>query len=441
MISGTAQLAGTVVVVPANFQPTVGLTTQFLILHANGGAADDGIAATDTAVVDYEVLFDPNGLDVYLGATINFVGVGSGGLNPNQTAIGETINEIQIVGGSPGFMPVVQALMTLPTQEALTSALDQLSPEIYSYEKIETLYATEQFSSDLMSCRVADGNGASIIREGQCIWARGRARFLDLDTTSNSIGANSTVGSFSAGGQVAFAPDWRIGVAAGYDTVSLGTSTGASAEGDRANVGGVLKYNPGPLLLAGSVSGGWGSFDTTRSMAFGGFTGQASADSDIDYFAGRLHAAYLIEMGGWYAKPLVDGTATQLHAEGVRETGGGGAALIVAGDRDTILAVSPALEFGSELRLGQLSVMRPFIRAGVTWRDGDDLGLTSEFASAPVGLAAFTINTEIDDVLADVSAGVDVINVKGAALRLQYDGRFGDDTQQNSGSIKGSVPF
>jgi hypothetical protein len=47
----------------------------------------------------------------------------------------------------------------------------------------------------------------------------------------------------------------------------------------------------------------------------------------------------------------------------------------------------------------------------------------------------------VDDVLADVAAGIDVINAKGAVLRLQYDGRFGEETQQNSASIKGSVPF
>ena len=369
------------------------------------------------------------------------MGVGTGGLNPNQTAIAQNINEIVAAGGSPGFSPIAQALMTLPTQGALANALDQLSPEIYNYEKIDTLFAAEQFSSDLLSCRVADGSGYSFIHEGQCIWARARARFLDLDTTANNIGADSTTGSFSGGAQVAVAADWRLGFAAGYDTTWLDTGTGASAEGDRANIGAVLKYNPGPLLVVGAVSGGWSSFDTTRNMAFGGFAGQASGDSDVDYFAGRVQIAYLLEAAGWYLKPMVDGTATQLDFDGVNEAGGGGAALIVASDSDTIFAVSPALEIGSEFRFSQMSVLRPFIRAGVTWRDGDDLGLNGQFAAAPVGVAAFATSTALDEVLADVSAGFDLINTDGAALRLQYDGRFGDETQQNSASIKGSVPF
>ena len=440
-VSGTAQLAGTVVVIPANFPSTAGLTQEFLILHADGGTTDDGIAATDTAAVDYEVVFDPNRYDVYLQATINFLGVGTTSLNPNQTAIAENINAIVGAGTPAAFAPVTNALMALPTQETLANALDQLSPEIYSYAAIETLYAAEQFSSDLLSCRVADGDGASFIREGQCIWARGRARFLDLDHTTDNIGADATVGSFSAGAQVALAPDWKLGFAAGYDNISLSTGNHASADGDRANVGAALKYNPGPLLLAAVVSGGRSSFDTTRPLSFGGFTAEVTGDSDINHVSGLLHAAYLVNLGDWYLKPQVSGSVTRLDLHGLSETGGGGAALLVAGKSDTAFSVSPALEIGSELPLGGISVLRPFLKAGVTWRDDDNLDITAAFAAAPAGIGSFTVNSALDDVLADVSAGFDIVNGDGAALRVQYDGRFGEDTTQNSGSIKGSVPF
>lgn len=362
------------------------------------------------------------------------------GLNENQTSIASNVNGIISSGGSPSFTPLSMALTGLP-QAQLPGALDQLSPEIYNYQKVETLYAAEQFSSDLQSCRVADGSGYSIIREGQCVWARARARFLDLDQTGQNVGADSTVGSFSAGGQVALGGDVRLGFAAGYDMISLGTGTGASAEGERANLGAVAKYNPGPWLLSAAVAGGWGDYDTTRNMAFGGFAGQASGDSDVDYLQGRLHAAYLIQQAGWYAKPLIDATLTELDFDGGTETGGNGAALVVASDSDTYWAISPALEVGSEYRLSTLSVLRPFLRGGVTWRDGDNVDLRAGFAAAPAGIGAFTINTAADNVLADVAAGIDVINAKGAVLRLQYDGRFGEETQQNSASIKGSVPF
>ena len=62
-----------------------------------------------------------------LSATINFLGVGVGGLNPNQTAIAENLNGIQLAGGSPAMAPLLLALMSLPTQQSLANALDQLS--------------------------------------------------------------------------------------------------------------------------------------------------------------------------------------------------------------------------------------------------------------------------------------------------------------------------
>jgi len=49
--------------------------------------------------------------------------------------------------------------------------------------------------------------------------------------------------------------------------------------------------------------------------------------------------------------------------------------------------------------------------------------------------------TATDDVVADVSAGVDVIGVEGASFRLYYDGRFGETVTENEGGIKGTLPF
>lgn len=439
-VTGTATFAnGTIL--EANVIDPLGPSNDVVLLHATGGLTDNGVVlsgVSNTLVVSYSL--SSTAQDLILGVDVDFSPSGVD-LNSNQTAIGENLNSA-VAAGSGGLTPVLTGLIGLLDAGEYRSALDQLSPEIYSYAKIETLFAAEQFSEDLMSCRVADGNGASFIREGQCVWVRGRGRQLDLDATRNNIGLDATIGSFSGGLQVALADDWKLGFAAGYDNVSLDTGTGASADGDRANLGAVIKYNPGSLLVAAAVSGGWSSFDTLRPMAFGGFAGTADGSSDVDYVSGRLHAAYLLaQNGGWYLKPQIDGVVTYLDADGLTETGGGGAALAIIGSSDTIFAVSPSLEIGSELRFTDISVLRPFLRAGVTWRDSDSLDLDSSFAAAPAGTNPFTIRTALDDVLADVSAGFDLINTRGAVLRLQYDGRFGEETAQNSASVKGSVPF
>ena len=67
--------------------------------------------------------------------------------------------------------------------------------------------------------------------------------------------------------------------------------------------------------------------------------------------------------------------------------------------------------------------------------------LCATIGIAPQGLSAFAVSTKIDQVLADLSTGVDVINATGIVMRLQYEGRFAQDLQQNSVNLKGSVPF
>jgi len=78
----------------------------------------------------------------------------------------------------------------------------------------------------------------------------------------------------------------------------LDTSAKAQSDGDRFNGGGVLTYNPGPLLLAAAVSGGRGWYDIDRPIAFPGFSALAKSDTGIDNVTGRLRAAYLFDFGG-----------------------------------------------------------------------------------------------------------------------------------------------
>ena len=63
------------------------------------------------------------------------------------------------------------------------------------------------------------------------------------------------------------------------------------------------------------------------------------------------------------------------------------------------------------------------------------------FAGTPGGVGPFRIRTETDDVVADVSAGVDVIATDGATLKLFYDGRFGDLVEEHSAGAKTSLVF
>jgi outer membrane autotransporter protein len=175
----------------------------------------------------------------------------------------------------------------------------------------------------------------------------------------------------------------------------LDTSTNAKSDGDRFNGGGVLTYNPGALLLSAAVSGGRGSYDIERSIAFPGFSALAKGNTDIDNVDGRLRAAYLFDFGGWYLKPLVDLDATRLNLDGTNEHGAGGASLLVNGNDQTYLSASPALELGTQFAMANGTVIRPYVRGGATIFDETDFTLKVSFAGTPKGVAPSVLLLEL----------------------------------------------
>ena len=191
------------------------------------------------------------------------------------------------------------------------------------------------------------------------------------------------LGEVAGGLQSALGPVWRVGLAGAYERSSLDTDTNAWSDADRVNGGAVLKFNPGPLLLAAAVSGGWGWYDTKRPIDFPGFTALAQSDNEISYIDGRLRAEYLVSAGRWYAKPMADLDATHINLDGVHENGAFGAGLNVRGNDETVLSATPALELGAESGIVGGTLVRPYVRGGVTLFDDPDFVLLASFEGAP----------------------------------------------------------
>lgn len=298
------------------------------------------------------------------------------------------------------------------------------------------------FGQQLLSCRMAgeEGDTSRFIREGQCVWARVNARRFDSDARTDGSGYKENALFYSAGAQVAVARDWRVGAGLGYETVNARTDSNASSTGDRLHLGGVVNYTPGPWLMAASVTGGFGWHDNSRNVSFGGFAATATSATETSFVASRLTAAYLLSHGAFYAKPQVELTATHLMRDGFTETGTGGIALAVAKSSDTVLSASPSLELGVEQRGTNGFVTRAFVKGGATFRDTDTFVTTATFADA-LGTPAFAISSKVDKTVADLGAGLDLISAGDTALRLQYDGQFGDRTTLHSGGAKLSVKF
>ena len=435
-VTGTAKLDGTVKVAVQN--PAL-LKQQFTILSADGGTTDDGLGLIASPALQAVLLF-PNANDVVLGIDVDF---SPDGLNRNQTAIGNNLNAVlgALGPGGGALGPVYNGLFNVFNLNDYADALDQLSPEIYADLELAAVYSAFNFSDNLLSCHVNGQGVAAINEEGQCFWVGAQGRFIDGAETFEDIGFDETAGQFAAGAQVALNPVWRLGAGLGYQASSLSEESGATSEGDQLQGGVALKYNPGALLLAGTVSGALGWYDTTRLMNFGGFNAEATSDHELDVLQGRLHASYVLGSQSLYYKPMLDAAVTGVDIGDVRERGAGGASLLVHGADHTVFSLSPALEIGSEWWWSNGTLVRPYVRAGFSWYSEDDVTVAASFSGAPSSVSPFTIIANTDEIQADVAAGVEMISGENSNLRLFYDGQFGDRIAVHAAGFKAGVKF
>ncbi|MEO1160989.1 MAG: autotransporter outer membrane beta-barrel domain-containing protein, partial [Pseudomonadota bacterium] len=410
------------------------------ILSATQGVTNNGLVLGELTGVlnplaELALLF-PNATDVALGFQLK---ADAGNFNRNQTNLLDHINAVNAAGaGSVG--PVITALFDLGSEQETAAALDQLSPEVYLNAQTAMLYSAENFTNDLFSCQVS-GQDYAVIREGDCFWMRPQGRFLTRDSTAEAIGFQEQGGGVSVGGQTAVAENWHAGVALGYERSFLDTATGAESDSRRFHAGGIVKYRNGPVLVAGAVTGGIGHYETTRQIGFGGVNAASTSDHDIAYVSTQFRAAYLMEHGAFYAKPFVDLGLTYLDRDGVNETGDPATDLVVQGGNDTIFSATPALELGGEHALTETQVMRAYVRAGVTFYTDSEHALTAGFAGAPADVPDFQITSRFDDTVADIEAGLTLLDGGAAVLQLGYQGHIAAKTEQHGGFIKGSVRF
>jgi Autotransporter beta-domain len=432
-VSGTANLSGIVAV-------------NVIDLTSSSGSV---VIVSAAALASTATLFNASAIAFSLSVQNNQLILSWGGSgilgrlanpNANQRAVATYLDALAAAGPEAALQALIDALTDLGDTD-LVSALNQLIPAVYSDAQVSTLFANQALTGNLLSCKVNGLDTAAIIREGQCLWAGANATFLDRGTTFQQLGFTETTGTFAAGVQVALDDVWRLGFGAGYQSSSLDTATNASSEGQLAQAGVALKYSAGPFLAAATLSGGRGWYDSARPVSFGAFAGNAQSETTIDVFSGGGRLAYVLGSPQLYFKPVLDAAATRLDLGGFSETGGGAANLIVQASQQTVYSLAPSLEIGTEWWLSNGTLLRPSIRGGATFYEGGDFALTAAFAGAPAGVTPFTINTDMDDVMGTVGAGLDMITAGDTVLRFSYDGQLGETTQIHAIGLKGSVSF
>lgn len=432
-VSNTASLDGDL---QLNFISADGNTPETYTIITTVNGATQSLTITNPFVLA-SVSTVNGGDDVQL--SIDGFDFSPSGMGDNASSIGDAIQAS--IEGPGGLEPLAVALLNLGSVEEGEAALNQLSPNIYVADQIAAVQDIDTFSDAMLSCRMAGGENA-FAAEGECAWGRAVYSEYDLEAANGDLtGFNTRSTEVMGGVQMAIdGTPWRIGGSIGYRSSDRDGDGGSSSEGDSFSAGAVVKYAPGPLLLAASLSASYGSYDTLRPIAFGNFTDLLSGETDVTTVSGRLRAAYTLQTGGFYLRPMVDLSATYVRTGAFTESGGV-ASISSDGVDNTVLTLLPAVEIGGQIELGGDMLLRPYLRGGVGLSTGNDYSLTGVFNADGNAATAFTIGTSSEDVLWTVSAGVDILKGDLGTLQIFYEGAFGQDTTINAGGAKFSVNF
>jgi uncharacterized membrane protein YidH (DUF202 family) len=322
------------------------------------------------------------------------------------------------------------------TLATVQSSINKLTPTAYVADLNSWWQANNAFMQSVNSCPTF-GVNPGFIQEGQCYWAKFGGRHTDWDTTATNTGGQDQAYNFSGGVQVALRDEWRLGFAGFYENSTIKTPTSVTTESDRMEGAVVLKNRWHTVSVSATAFAGYNWADTERPL-FGNL-GTAESDHNSWLAGSNLRVSQLFELPGrWYVKPMVDLNATHITTEDFTEHGADGANLAVQGEGYWVLAASPAIEIGTEITSKGITY-RPYVRAGGTFLDDATFDVTASFVAVPGQF--FTASEDFDDKYVDIAAGVDILTADGVDLKLTYDGRFSENSNDLSLGAKAAVPF
>lgn len=432
-VSDQASLDGSLAL---NFVSANATPDAYTVITTGGGVTLQSLSLLNPMVTG-NISYVNSGNDVQVA--IDGFDFSPNGVVGNAASIGDYIGA-SFEGGSSGLDPIVLALLSLPSLDEANDALNQLSPNIYLGDQIAAAGESQAFADSMLSCRMAGGANA-FGAEGQCVWGRGTYSYADKAGAGDYTGVTSRTTNLAGGAQFALKDsNWRLGGALGVRMTDRKGDGGSSSEGTSFEGGAVLKYAPGPYLLAGAISISRGGFDTSRTVDFPGFSDLLTGHTDVTTVNGRLRAALTLQSGNFYFRPQADFDTTFVHTGAFTETGGV-ASVSTSATSNTMFTLTPSVEIGGQVAVGENYLVRPYLRGGVSLYANNDFALSGVFSADTAGADPFSVTTGSDDVLWNVAAGVDILNSDIGTLQLFYGGSFGNTTTVHSAGAKFSVNF
>lgn len=454
-----------------NAQAALGLYTvgnRYTILTASTGVVGTYDTLTDNApFVDFTLAYDVNNvyLDV-LRASVSFQSVAQ---TPNQRAAAGGTEQLGI--GNPIF----DAVLNLTTPEALM-AFDRLSGEIHGSLRGSLIEET-RFIRDAITARLGPFAGGSSLPFGPAFaalnvpagapaadalayagaspangqapamlalakasapadfitaWATPFGNWGRTQSDGNAATLTRNSGGFIGGidktMRVSADDWWRFGLAGGIQRASLQADDRASSAGiDSYLLAAYAGRQQGPLGLRAGASIGWHAIETSRSIAFPGFSDAAAASYGAYTAQVFGEAGYRIQAGTVAYEPFVSLAYVDAQTRGFIESGGAAALTGTSGTTSTGLST---LGLRAWMALPWNTAM--VAKAGLGWRHAfGSMTPTAELAFASAGAPFVVAGVPIAQNTATVDLGIDGTIAANTTFGIAYTGQIGQHAWQH----------
>ena len=409
--------------------------------------------------------YDPN--NVFLTLIRNDITFASVAQTPNQRAVATALD------GSDPLKPLVQAVANL-TQAGTLQAFDALSGEVHGsvqttmiddsrYIRQAVLGRLRQASyAGAADAFAALGSGGPILayadpaagggladrdadRPAQAVnqlfgappqssdltfWAQGVGAWGRINSDGNAADVSRNLGGVFSGFDGRFG-EWRAGLAGGYTNASATVSARASSANiDSAYFAGYGGTSFGPLNFRSGAALAWHTIGTSRSIAFPGFSEQASARYSAVEGQVFGEIGYGMSFGNNAIEPFAGLAWVYLNTESFNDTGRVGA-LSVSGTQNDVNYSTLGARWASTYLMPNGMALIP--RASLAWQHAfgtvtPSALLTFQSTSATFGILGVPIARDA----ALVEAGSDLQLGPQTKVGVAYFGQLANNARDHS---------
>ena len=432
-VTGTATLGGTLVALP---EPGVYyLGEQFNFIRADGGV-NGQFAITDFSTfspfMQFNLAYGATGarIEVTRGNSL-----ASSANTANQHAVATVVDTLAINQGLP------KPLTTLFPQQ-VGAALDSLSGELHAATSIALVEGSRHVRDAALSRRAGATSPGGDEAAATGVWVQAIGGSGTLDGNANTARTEANSNGLLMGVDRQFG-GWQVGLLAGTGRTDVKQQDGRRAKSkiDNTHFGAYASHNWGGFGLRGGLAWSEHDIDSTRELAFAGYSDTLSARYD-----GRTRQAFIeagYRFGGREAglEPYLQVARVEVDMKSINERGGAAALQGDVDDSRTTLATA-GVRFDKGLKASFQQDSWLHVRGGVGYRHASgDRNPMAKLGFASGGDTFAVSGAPIADSAVVAELGLSAWLTANQQLELGYTGQFGDESRDHGANLRWSVRF